>query len=542
MQTKYILQKDYTLIQKFYQLKLSFNIDYMIPTNDLVRLLSQFVEEMDLKNLYMTYSRIRENQVSPRNMLKIMIYAYMNRIYSSRDIENACRRDIDFMFLLEGASAPDHATFARFRSLHFAPCSQKILAATSNFLREIGEISGESIFIDGTKIEAYANKYTFVWKKSVTKNMVKLLIKIADLVKESEELYGIKLIYKDKIKMKHVKKLRKKLYTLKKSEGLEFVHGCGKRKTPLQKSIEKLEEYLSKFKEYNQKVYTCGDRNSYSKTDIDATFMRMKEDAMKNGQLKPAYNVQHGVDSEYITWLTVGPQPTDTNTLIPFLKNMEENLDFKYLKIVADAGYESEENYSFIEENNQIAFIKTINYEISKTRKYKNDIGKIENMDYDKENDFYKCHNGKQLKPESTKIKKSKTGYESEKTIYVCEDCSNCTYKSKCIKGNNCKTPSEERTKKFEISKKFSRQRKEDFERITTDEGCKLRMNRSIQAEGSFAQIKHDMDFRRFMCRGKNNVLAESILLALANNINKLHNKIQANRTGKHLFELKQTA
>lgn len=149
-------------------------------------------------------------------------------------------------------------------------------------------------------------------------------------------------------------------------------------------------------------------------------------------------------------------------------------------------------------------------------------------MAYDKENDFYKCRNGKQLKPERTKIKKSKTGYESEKTIYVCEDCSNCTYKSKCIKGNNCKTPSGERTKKF------SRQRKEDFERITTDEGCKLRMNKNIQ-------IKHDMDFRRLMCRGKNNVLAESILLALANNINKLHNKIQANRTGKHLFELKQT-
>ena len=82
-----------------------------------------------------------------------------------------------------------------------------------------------------------------------------------------------------------------------------------------------------KFKEYNRKVYTCGNRNSYSKTDIDATFMRMKEDAMKNGQLKPAYNVQHGVDAKYITWLTVGPEPTDTTTLIPFLKSMEENLN-----------------------------------------------------------------------------------------------------------------------------------------------------------------------------------------------------------------------
>lgn len=542
MHKENILQKNYTLNQKFYQLKLPLNIDYMIPVNDSVRLLSQFVEEMDLTDLYSTYSKIKENQVSPRKMLKIMTYGYMNKIYSSRDIEKACRRDINFMFLLEGASAPDHSTFARFRSLHFAPCSEKILAEMTNFLYKIGEVSGNNIFIDGTKIEACANKYTFVWKKAVTKNMAKLLIKLADLVKESEELYGIKLIYKDKVEIKHVKKLRKKLYELKRSEGIEFVHGCGKRKTTLQKSIEKLEEYLSKFKEYNQKVYTCGDRNSYSKTDTDATFMRMKEDAMKNGQLKPAYNVQHGVDSEYITWLTVGPQPTDTTTLIPFLKTMEEHLNFKYLKIVADAGYESEENYSFIEDNNQIAFIKPANYELSKTRKYKNDIGKIENMDYNEENDFYTCRNGKQLKVESIKLRKSKTGYESEKTIYACEDCSNCTYKSSCIKGNNCKTPLEERTKKIETSKKFNRQRRSDLERIISEEGCLLRMNRSIQAEGSFAQIKHDMSFRRFMCRGKKSVLAESILLAMAHNINKLHNKIQTGRTGKHLFELKKAA
>lgn len=542
MSIKKILRKNYTLNQKVYQLKLPFDIDCIIPSNDSVRLLSQFVEEMDLTELYSTYFRVRENQVSPIKMLKIMLYAYMNGIYSSRDIELACRRDINFMFLLEGASAPDHSTFARFRSLHFAPCSEKILGEMSNFLYKVGEISGNSIFIDGTKIEACANKYTFVWKKAVTKNMAKLLIKLADLVKECEELYGIKLIYKDKVQLKHVKKLRKKLYELKILEGIEFVHGCGKRKTTLQKSIERLEEYLSKFKEYNQKVYTCGDRNSYSKTDTDATFMRMKEDSMKNGQLKPAYNVQHGVDSEYITWLTVGPQPTDTTTLIPFLKTMEENLNFKYLKIVADAGYESEENYSFIEDNNQIAFIKPANYELSKTRKYKNDIGKIENMNYDSENDFFICRNGKKLKVEGVKLRKSKTGYESEKTIYSCEDCSNCNYKSKCIRGNNCKTPLEERIKKIETSKKFNRQRKEDLERIISDEGCLLRMNRSIQAEGSFAQVKQDMNFRRFMCRGQRNVLAESTLLAMAHNINKMHRKIQADRTGKHLFELKKTA
>lgn len=536
------LHKDYTLNYGNYQLKLPLNIDCMIPANDSVRLLSQFVEEMDLTNLYSTYSRVRENQVSPTIMLKIIIYAYMNKLYSSRDIEDACRRDINFMFLLEGLAVPDHSTFARFRTLHFALCSEEILAKMTNFLYDMGEISGETIFIDGTKIEACANKYTFVWRKSVTKNMAKLLIKIADLVKDCETLYGIKLVYKNAVQMKHVKKLRKKLYALKKSEGIEFVHGCGKKKTPLQRSMENLEEYLEKFKEYTKKIYTCGNRNSYSKTDVDATFMRMKEDAMKNGQLKPAYNLQHGVDSEYIVWLTIGPQPTDTTTLIPFLKIIEERLKFKYLKIVADAGYESEENYSFIEENNQIAFIKPANHEISKTRKYKNDIGKLENMDYNKDEDFYTCQNGEKLKAEGIKVKKSKTGYKSEKTIYTCEDCSNCSYKSSCIKGNNSKIPLEQRTKKFEISKKFNRQRSEDLERIITEEGCMLRINRSIQAEGSFAQIKQDMNFRQFICKGQRNVLAESILLAMAHNINKLHNKIQEDRIGKHLFELKKTA
>lgn len=250
--------------------------------------------------------------------------------------------------------------------------------------------------------------------------------------------------------------------------------------------------------------------------------------------------MQHGVDSEYITWLTVGPQPTDTTTLIPFLKSMEENLNFKYLKIVADAGYESEENYSFIDGNNQIAFIKPANYEKSKTRKYKNDIGRLENMQYIETEDFYICQNNKKLKVDGIKLRKSKTGYISEKTIYTCEDCSNCSYKSSCIKGNNSKIPLEQRTKKFETSKKFNIQRKETLERITTDEGCLLRINRSIQVEGSFANMKKDMNFRRFMCRGQNNVLAESILLALAQNINKLHNKIQYNRTGKHLFKPKK--
>lgn len=265
----------------------------------------------------------------------------------------------------------------------------------------------------------------------------------------------------------------------------------------------------------------------------------MKEDAMGNGQLKPAYNLQHGVDSEYITWLMVGPQPTDTTTLIPFLKGAEEHLKFKYKNITADAGYESEENYLFLEANGQVAYIKPANYEISKTRKYKNDIGRIENMEYDPEADFYTCRNGKKLKADHVRHSKSKTGYVSEKTIYKCEDCSGCQYKNDCIKGNNCKTPLEERTKMLQVAKTFLKYRQEDLERILSNDGILFRTNRSIQAEGSFGDIKQDMQFRRYLSKGTANVLAESTLLAMARNINKLHNKIQKGRTGTHLFLLK---
>ena len=201
MYFKKILHKNYTINRKFYQLKLPFDIDCIIPDNYSVKLLSQFVEDMDLTDLYSTYSKIRENQVSPMNMLKIMLYGYMNGLYSSRDVETACRRDINFMFLLEGSPAPDHATFARFRSIHFAPCSKRILAEMSNALFDMGEIPGETIFIDGTKIEASANKYTFVWKKAVTKNQAKLLQKLADFVAECELLYDIKIVYGNTIKI-----------------------------------------------------------------------------------------------------------------------------------------------------------------------------------------------------------------------------------------------------------------------------------------------------------------------------------------------------
>ena len=539
MRLNKIIQRDYTSFSLYYQIKLPLDLEISIPSDDPVRLVSAFVEEMDLSELYKTYGRIRKNQATPRQMLKLVIYAAMNRIYSSRDIQKACKRDINFMYLLEGMPAPDHATIARFISLHFSACAKVLLAQMSDLLYLLGEISGKTIFIDGTKIESAANKYTFVWKRAITKNQARLYTKLTSFVAECEELYGIRTVYHDQISIHTLKRLKKQLCHVKVQEGIVFVHGIGRRKTQLQKSLEQLDQYLEKLKEYTKKLYTLGDRNSYSKTDPDATFMRMKEDAMLNGQLKPAYNIQHGVDSEYITWIDISPRPTDTCTLIPFLKDMESHLGFKYSEIVADAGYESEENYLFIEGNGQTAYIKPQNYEISKTRKYKKDISRRENMEYHADRDSYICRNGRELTVTNERRSKTASGYVSVKTYYRSPDCTGCPYKTECIKGNNCKTPMEKRNKVLMVSKTMRQKRAEDLERITSEYGTMLRMNRSIQAEGSFADVKEDMNFRRYLYRGKANALAESILLAMGRNINKIHCKIQTGRTGSHLFSLK---
>ena len=356
-----------------YQLVLPLNVEFRIPKNDPVRLLRHIIEGMDLSELYRTYSHLEKNQASPRQLLEILTYANMRGIFSSRDIEKACSRDINFMYLLEGTHAPDHATIARFKSLHLTAAVQSTFAAMDEKLAEIGELSLANLFVDGTKIESVANKYTFVWKRAVTKHLQKLLDKIPDFVAQTEAAFGLPVRHGTQLQLRHLKRLRRQLKRIQYEEQLEFVHGSGKRKAPLQRALEQLDSYIHRLKDYYQKLHIAGTRNSFSKTDHDATFMRMKEDYMRNGQLKPGYNIQFGVDAEYIVWVTAGPQPTDTPTLIPFLQDFENHVHQRYRNVIADAGYESEENYLYLEKQGQQAYIKPSNYEISQKKKYRQD-------------------------------------------------------------------------------------------------------------------------------------------------------------------------
>ena len=536
-----ILQPDYTAYEKAYQLRIPFETDILIPQNDRVRLLSQLVEEMNLTGLYDTYSRTGKIRVSPRIMTKILLYAYMEGIYSSRGIESACRRDINFWYLLEGQDIPDYSTIARFRTLHFGPCAEDLFIQMAVFLKESGEVDGKSLFLDGTKIEANANRYTFVWKKAVNKYQARLFEKIAVLQCACLQRYGFADKYEGKVSRDSLVDLISELASVAEEEGLEFTRGKGTRKSQLQRDLESGEKYLAKLDRYDEALRICGERNSYSKTDPDATFLHLKEDHMRNGQLKPGYNLQIGTNSGYAVWAKLFPYSTDTKTLIPFLKELEKKLGFRYDTVVADAGYESEENYTYLEKQGIRSMIKPADYEISKTKTFKQDISRKENMSYDKDHDQYICEAGNRLKKVSERSRKSKAGYLTRLSVYECEDCKGCPFKSRCIKGNHSDIPMEERRKRMEISRVFERQRRESLENITTDEGCMLRMNRSIQAEGTFAELKEDRKFKRYLCRGKPNVLTETFLILLAQNVCRLDRKIQNGRTGEHLYPLKQS-
>jgi transposase len=373
--------------------------------------------------------------------------------------------------------------------------------------------------VDGTKLEANANKYSFVWKKSVSKHEERLYKKLGTFMGELTERYGLEQDFEAAEVYEHLKKL----------VTMPFVHGRGKRKTQLQQDIEQLEEMLARQEKYEKYNETFDGRNSFSKTDTDATFMHMKDDHMRNAQLKPGYNIQLAVEGEYITGLDISSERSDQMTMIPLLERMENHLGAKYEDVTLDAGYESEENYTWFEKQGRVCYIKPQNYEKSKTRKFKSNMHLRENMSYDAEKDEYTCPNQRKLRAVYMGKRKSKSGFESEITYYECESCEGCPQKKQCTraKGN----------RKMSISKEFIRQREESRQRITSPMGILLRTNRSIQSEGAFGVIKQDMGFRRFLTRGKKNVLCEMLLMAIGFNINKWHSKISNNRTGSQLFE-----
>jgi transposase len=528
-----VLPSNYTQLGEI-KPDLRLNISTFIPHHDPVLLHSHVCSKMDFSKLHATYSNLGDKpDIPPHLMFSLICFAYQLGIFSSRKIEAACLNDRRFMWLLGSRKAPDHSTISRFRSGHLIEgVMEDLLVQQVKILHELGEVRFDDMFIDGTKFEANANPYSFVWLRAVKGNKLKMYEKIKAYLPILEQRYELSYEFEAHNGMELLLNLRKVLHEKAVSGSIALVSGRGRRKSQLQRDLEKVQEWIKRDQDYLKKEETSKGRNSYSKTDPDATFMVMNKDHMRNEQLRAGYNVQAGVEGEYILSIKVFQTTTDNRTLIPFLDDFNAKYRFKP-DLCLDAGYESEEIYDYLEKEEYYSYIKPANYEQSKKRKYRANIGRRENMDYNPKKDEYTCAQGRKLSVITEKNEKTKTDYVRKVTIYESKTCNRCPIRKDCTKakaGNK---------KRLQVSKKFVAYREESLARIKSSRGIKMRINRSIQAEGVFGWIKANYGFKRFLLRGRSKVSVEIQLLAFALNIKKLHNKIQSGRTGKTLHEVK---
>ena len=223
------LQSNYSAIENGYQLWIPLDCSISIPEDDPVRLLNAVAERMDYREIEAAYSRYGRIEYSPKILTKVIIYGYMRRIVSSREIERACKENICFMYLLEGKKAPDHNTISRFRSnILLKGAGEKLRIQLIRMLIEAGMVDLKTVFIDGTKIEANANKYSFVWKKAQVKKMTKLNERIKEELPELLKKAGIRFYIRDTIQLRHLKTLMRQLKANVKKAGIKFAYGKGK--------------------------------------------------------------------------------------------------------------------------------------------------------------------------------------------------------------------------------------------------------------------------------------------------------------------------
>ena len=491
-----------------------FPISYegLIPINHPVRLVNKVIDKLDISEIVASYKGGGSSSYHPRVLLKILIYAYLNNVYSSRKIEKISKESIHY-FWLSGHNFPDHNTINNFRSDRLKEKIDLIFTQVVTLLHESGMVSLKEVFTDGTKIESGANRYTFVWRGSVEKNKEKLEKKIKEVIKEIEKTIEEDSQNEDEVEPpstlsseeldKKIEELNEKLS--KKQAPKNVITQARKLKT----------EALPKLQEYESHLKKMGERNSYSKTDPDATFMRMKEDHMKNGQLKPAYNVQLSTEQNFITNYTICQRPGDTATFIGHLQSYQDKYGHYPQLAVADAGYGSMGNYEFLDKNNIESYVKYNYFHKEQSKKFVTDISRVENLYYNAQHDYYICPMGQKMLPiGKAQKRKSELGYEYEVHIYQTQNCKVCPLNGACHKQSG--------NRKIEVNKKLIAYKRQSRENLLSEKGRELRGRRCSEVEQTFGQIKWNKKFNRFLLRSLPKVSVEMGLIAIAHNIQKL--------------------
>jgi transposase len=487
------------------------SLEELLPANHPARTVSAIVEKINIRPILEKYEPLGASSYHPRLLLKVLVYGYLENCFSSRKLEKAIRENIAYMWLA-GMQRPDHNTINRFRGEKLNGVIRDVFSQVVLMLHKEGLLDIREVYTDGTKIEANANRYTFVWGKAIKKSREKISQQLQELWDYAAGVASEEL---DTGQQDFSAPSPEKV-----SETVEKINRALEGKKVDKKVKQKLnyarKNWPEKLREYEQKEEILGDRNSYSKTDRDATFMRMKEDHMKNGQLKAGYNLQLSTNRQFVVNYTLHQKPTDTTTLKPHMEEYRKLYGRYPHNITADAGYGSEENYTYLKKNKVDAFVKysLFHKEQREAKKRKKTYGLLDNLHYDRENDRYVCPMGQPMERSGSSTRSTSTGFTQHYIHYRAKNCGDCPLAGSCKKGRG--------TKELRINRNLDDFKATAREKLTSELGLAKRKQRATDVEPVFGFLKQNRGVKRYTLRGLEKVNIETGLLVIAHNLSKM--------------------
>lgn len=507
---KRILSVAFKAYQQHQAMLLPPSLDELIAQGHPVRIVNQVLDKIDIDPLLKKYKGGGSSSFHPRMLLKVLVYSYINNTYSSRKIEAALRENIHYMWL-SGMSTPDHHTINRFRSERLKDVLRQVFTQVVLLLAEQGVLNIKELYTDGTKIEASANRYTFVWGNAIKTSKERIKKQLDELWQYAQKVAAAELPDTDPTRFD-------KIDADKVEQTIEQINEALKDK-PVSKEVKQKLTYAkknwpSKLNKYAAQEKILAARNSYSKTDHDASFMRMKEDHMLNGQLKPGYNFQISTNNQYIVNYSLHQTTSDTTTLQEHTELYKKQYRQTPEIITADAGYGSEENYQYLCDNNIANYVK-YNY-FDKDQSSKPDKKypfKPGSLYYNRENDHYICPMAQQMHHIGTHQTNTKTGFTQTIHRYQAINCNGCPLRGACHKSKGNRI--------IEVNHQLNKYKEQTRENLNSEQGIYHRKKRPCDVEPVFANIKNNHHFKRFLLRTKPKVEIEAGLLALAHNLRK---------------------
>lgn len=492
-------------------LAIPLTLNELVPSSHPVRVVNEVINKLNIEPLLKAYHVRGSSSYHPQMLLKVLVYGYVTNTYSSRKLAAACKESVYFMWL-SSMNYPDHNTINRFRGVRLKSALRSVFEDVVKLLAGEGLLSIEEVNTDGTKIEANANKYTFVWKKSIGTNKEKMKKQLNEIWQYAQQIASQEDKMPEPPDFTSIDSSKVKATVDQLNEKLAGKDNIDKKIKDKLKYVSK--HYPANIARYEQHETILKERNSYSKTDPDATFMRMKEDHMKNGQLKPGYNVQISTSNQFIVNYTIHSDTTDTNTLKAHVAQHEASFGKAPEVLIADAGYGSEENYTLLEQKQTVAFVKYGMFDKEQNENHNSMHPFAANkLFYNQGEDCYICPMGQQMGFIGTSKRQTSTGFEQTVKRYQAANCANCPLNGACHKSKGNRI--------VEVNENLVRLKQKAYQLLNSEEGIERRKKRCFDVEPTFGNIKQNHGFRRFLLRGKEKVAIEWGLIAIAQNLRK---------------------